>query len=77
MAMKIPAYSYVKADGTIVRDKNISDTLAGTDDEKWTICGSLCTVADLIVKNLPIGTPECNDKIIFYNIQLFHLQMND
>ena len=28
-----------------LRDKNISDTLAGTDDEKWTICGSLCTVA--------------------------------
>ena len=73
MAMKIPAYSYVKADGTIVRDKNISDTLAGTDDEKWTICGSLCTVADLIVKNLPIGKPQTGDKIIFYNIGAYSI----
>ena len=47
--------------------------LNGTDDEKWTICGSLCTVADLIVKNLPIGTPECNDKIIFYNIGAYSI----
>ena len=73
MAMKIPAYSYVKADGTIVKDRNVMSKLNGTDDEKWTICGSLCTVADLIVKNLPIGTPECNDKIIFYNIGAYSI----
>lgn len=73
MAMKIPAYSYVKADGTIVKDRNVMSRLNGTDDEKWTICGSLCTVADLIVKNLPIGTPECNDKIIFYNIGAYSI----
>ena len=51
----------------------ISDTLAGTDDEKWTICGSLCTVADLIVKNLPIGKPQTGDKIIFYNIGAYSI----
>lgn len=73
MAMKIPAYSYVKADGTVVKDRNVMSRLNGTDDEKWTICGSLCTVADLIVKNLPIGTPECNDKIIFYNIGAYSI----
>lgn len=73
MAMKIPAYSYVKADGTVVKDRNVMSKLNGTDDEKWTICGSLCTVADLIVKNLPIGTPECNDKIIFYNIGAYSI----
>lgn len=73
MAMKVPAYSYVKEDGTIVKDRNITETLAGTDDEKWTICGSLCTVADLIVKNLPIGRPHIGDKIIFYNIGAYSI----
>jgi diaminopimelate decarboxylase len=63
MAMKVPAYAYVKNDGTIVKDYGapIDET------EKWTVCGSLCTVADVIVKNLPIGTPNLGDMIIFYN----------
>ncbi|MGN0328909.1 MAG: diaminopimelate decarboxylase family protein [Lachnospira sp.] len=72
MAMKIPAYSYVKADGTIVKDEYTS-ILDGTDDEKWTICGSLCTVADLIVKNLPVGHPDRGDKLIFYNIGAYSI----
>lgn len=73
MAMKVPAYSYVKADGTIVKDRNESDTLKGLDEEKWTVCGSLCTVADLIVKNLPIGQPQTGDKLIFYNIGAYSI----
>lgn len=68
MAMKIPAYSYVKYDKTVIKDRNVSSKLTGSDEEKWTVCGSLCTVADLIVKNLPIGNPDKKDKIIFYNI---------
>ena len=73
MAMKVPAYSYVKSDGVVVKDRNVSDTLTGADEEKWTICGSLCTVADLIVKNLPIGRPQKGDKIIFYNIGAYSI----
>lgn len=73
MAMKVPAYSYVKSDGIVVKDRNVSDTLTGADEEKWTICGSLCTVADLIVKNLPIGRPQKGDKIIFYNIGAYSI----
>ena len=97
MAMKIPAYAYVKNDGTIVkayglleklRDNtkklNINDNKSSADIEKvntddknssidneklkWTICGSLCTVADVIVKNLPIGQPDKEDLLFFYNI---------
>lgn len=65
MAMKVPAYAYVKADGTFV-----SSTAAAEETalEKWTICGSLCTVADVIVKNLPIGSPQPGDLLIFYHI---------
>ena len=66
MAMKVPAYTFVKADGTAVAGYGAKDY--GTEPEKWTICGSLCTVADVIVKNLPIGKPESGDMIIFYNI---------
>ncbi|MDD3238881.1 MAG: alanine racemase [Lachnospira sp.] len=64
MAMKIPAFTWVKKDGTIVdgRSANLSE------NEKCTICGSLCTVGDVIVKNLPVGTVSEGDIVIFYNI---------
>ena len=68
MAMKVPAYSYVKHDGTVIKDTDKYSVLTGGDHERWTVCGSLCTVADVVVKNLPIGTPDMRDKIIFYNI---------
>jgi diaminopimelate decarboxylase len=63
MAMKVPAYAYVKKDGSVVKDYGADSE----NIEKWTVCGSLCTVADVIVKNLPIGTPNLGDMIIFYN----------
>ena len=71
MAMKIPAYTYVKADGSITAgfDMAARRKLAETGaTEKWTICGSLCTVGDVIVKNLPVVKPEIGDMILFYNI---------
>lgn len=72
MAMKIPAYAYLKNDGTIVKEYKSLETFENSniDNEKskWTICGSLCTVADVIVKNLPIGKPDKGDMILFYNI---------
>ncbi|MDO5402051.1 MAG: alanine racemase [Eubacteriales bacterium] len=64
MAMKIPAFTMVKKDGTVVDGQ---DTNLG-DNEKCTICGSLCTVGDVIVKNLPLGEVSEGDMIIFYNI---------
>lgn len=36
--------------------------------DKYTICGSLCTSADLIVKNMPLDNPEINDIIVFDNV---------
>lgn len=70
MAMKVPAFSYVRADGTVCAGKGAETTAdsspAGT--EKWTICGSLCTVGDVIVKNLPVSRPAPGDLLIFYNI---------
>lgn len=64
MAMKVPAFTMVKKDGTVItgQDENLAD------NEKCTICGSLCTVGDVIVKNLPVGDIAEGDMIIFYNI---------
>lgn len=69
--MKIPAYTYVKADGSTTAgfDMAARRKLADAGEtEKWTICGSLCTVGDVIVKNLPVVKPEIGDMILFYNI---------
>lgn len=71
MAMKVPAYTFIKADGKCVSGYDMAAKRKFDSDEqesKWTICGSLCTVGDVIVKNLPINNPEIGDLILFYNI---------
>lgn len=71
MAMKVPAYTFVKADGKSVSGYDMAAKKkldCEEADSKWTICGSLCTVGDVIVKNLPINNPEIGDLILFYNI---------
>lgn len=35
--------------------------------EKWNICGSLCTVNDILLKNIEVKNLEIGDKLIFYN----------
>lgn len=71
MAMKVPAYTFVKADGSHISGYDMKNRkmLDNTEEtSKWTICGSLCTVGDVIVKNLPIENPQIGDLILFYNI---------
>ena len=53
MAMKLPICDvYPK------KEKN---------DEKWNLCGSLCTVNDILVKQFPTGNLKINDLLIFKN----------
>jgi len=33
---------------------------------KWTMCGSLCTINDVIVRDLEIGKPEIDDCMVFH-----------
>lgn len=33
---------------------------------KWTMCGSLCTINDVIVRDLEIGMPQIGDHMIFH-----------
>jgi len=53
----------------IPRFLHLSETAAKEDEfpEAWTVCGSLCTSADVLVKNLPLRNPRINDILIFEN----------
>ena len=50
MAMKLPFYKQFGSDG---------------EESEWTVCGSLCTTADVLVKNLPLKTLRVGDVIRF------------
>ena len=54
MAMKIPHIDHYPE-----REENVT--------EEWNICGSLCTVNDIIVKSLPLSDLKINDVLVFKN----------
>lgn len=54
MAMKLPKCTvYPKRDNP--------------NEEKWNLCGSLCTINDILVKQFPVGNLNINDLFIFEN----------
>lgn len=54
MAMKLPKCKvYPKRDNL--------------DEEKWNLCGSLCTINDILVKQFPVGNLNINDLFVFEN----------
>lgn len=54
MAMKLPKCSiYPKRENT--------------EKEKWNLCGSLCTINDILVKQFPVGNLQIGDVFIFEN----------
>lgn len=36
-------------------------------EEKWNLCGSLCTINDILVKQFPISNVQINDLFVFEN----------
>ena len=66
MAMKLPWFRQLKSDGTVFRGSTKSCQV----DEKVTkanLCGSLCTINDNLVKNMPLISPAVGDIIEFIN----------
>lgn len=61
MAMKIPAYRYLPQDGGRTDGTN-------REDERFTVCGSLCTAGDVLVKNLPLPGLKTGDLLVFDQI---------
>lgn len=37
-------------------------------EELYDVCGSLCTINDVIVKEVPLQHPEVNDILVFMNV---------
>lgn len=60
MAMKIPFYSQL--DGNTLEERNRQQ-----DVEMVTVCGALCTVSDVLVKNLPLTGEILGDILVFEN----------
>ncbi len=57
MAMKTPFLSYFPQHP--VEDR---------EDTEWTVYGSLCTVADILLKKLPLKDARVGDYLVFHNI---------
>lgn len=62
MAMKVPAYRFMPGNKDSVYDAS------GGDAERWTVCGSLCTSGDILVKNLPLPGLSTGDLLVFDRI---------
>lgn len=57
MAMKTPILSYFP-----------QHPLEQAEAEEWTVYGSLCTVADILLKKLPLVDARVGDYLVFHNI---------
>lgn len=63
MGMKIPDIDFIKTN---------SDNKK-YESGKYTICGSLCTTADVILRELELSEPSINDIFIFKNIGAYSI----
>ena len=59
MAMKVPAYRYIPQD---------NPARPPASQTSWTVCGSLCTSGDILVKNLPLDGLMTGDLLVFDRI---------
>lgn len=50
------------------QDENFLEVKPGVGAEKWNLCGSLCTVADVLARNLEIDRPQQDDYFLFGRI---------
>lgn len=59
MAMKLPYCSQTDCKGVLKTEG---------EEEQWNLCGSLCTVSDVIVKLFPLKKPQISDMLIFERV---------
>ena len=69
MGMKIPRVTVIRRgeSGEAAQRCRRADEIRDGQKEQecWNICGSLCTVSDVIVKQLPVVSPEIGDVLVF------------
>ncbi len=71
MAMKKPPVIHWKMNGGAVKKENRwKERRAETADQaaKWTVCGSLCTMNDILVKQYPFEGLSQGDRLIFERV---------
>lgn len=62
MAMKLPYVQHIS-----------SEKREDAKEEKWNICGSLCTTADLIVKQFPLVGASIGDVLVFEGVGAYSM----
>lgn len=69
--MKIPFTTHVQMRG--IHDANKHDCsstnsqpTSGEEKTPWTVCGSLCTTNDVLVRNLELSDPTIDDCLVFH-----------
>lgn len=75
MAMRIPIIEHLQMHTTNSSDTSVgsdssslgSDTSAGSDTLEYSICGSLCTFADVLVRKKLLTGPRIDDILVFQN----------
>ena len=58
MGLKVPVISHIHA----------NDKDADMPPKDWSVCGSLCTVNDVLVRTLPLKSPKIGDLLVFKHI---------
>jgi diaminopimelate decarboxylase len=82
MAMKVPVIRHIPMEQEKTRELELDDNEAalgtglaaqaqGTAD--WNVCGSLCTVGDVLVKKLPLENVSLGDLLVFENIGAYSI----
>lgn len=64
--MQIPFISHIHADESAQADE-------GTQAEDWTICGSLCTTADVLARGLTLDGMKTGDVLVFHQAGAYAL----
>lgn len=66
MAMQIPPLSVQKADGTEIAVKPAkNNSLASDEKVPYCVCGSLCTVADVLLREVELPKMQVGDQLAF------------
>lgn len=66
MAMKLPHVRHISC-GSPPVDAGTGSAKEQTE-EKWNLCGSLCTTADVIVKQFPLTGGKVGDVLVFERV---------
>ncbi|MCR5735913.1 MAG: alanine racemase [Lachnospiraceae bacterium] len=71
MGMKIPEIRILKKETVsedICTSGNGTDDKGKSDNTKWTLCGSLCTTNDVLVRDIVMDEPSIGDILVMCNI---------